>query len=166
MDLFHRPKHRKNDGVIAANRHRRQTMGQKVVGECLDPGDRVVLVERVGGDVAKVVDAQRVERRGSRGHVVGPNHYRLLANAARPKAGAGSIGRTEVKGHTEDTDVEIRRLGPVGQPHKRGNTAETGHVVASEWLRVSRLVGVGINRHQNSLPPAFQKTNRRAQPGN
>ena len=104
----------------------------------LNPVDGIEQVERVGGDIACVIDAEAVERCGPGRHVVRTNEHRFAANTPRAESRARPIRGADVERHADNGDVEITRVGVTRQPHEGGDATEAGHVVSAEWLGVTR----------------------------
>jgi len=79
-------------------------------------------------------DLKRVEGRGPGPHVVRPDHRRLGADLARPKARAAAVRGADVHGNADEADVE-----PLGgllgrQAHHGGRPGKARHLVAAQRL--------------------------------
>ncbi len=149
----HRPQDRQGDGVVAAHGRRHDVVGEHEVEVGLDAIDRIGQVERVGGHVADVVDAEAVEGRRPRGHVVGTQQYRFGPDVARPVAGTRPVRRAEVEGHADHGDVEVGQGARTRQPHERAAAGESGHLVAAQRLRVGRVGHRGSFRLSGHVLP-------------
>ena len=140
-----RAQDRVGDRVVATDRQRDRHVVEKssvVVGDDVD-ADRQV--ERVERDVARVTDAQAVERRRASGHVVRAQQAGFGAHCPRAEPCPGTVGGADVEGHADESDVngEVHRR----QPHHRRRPAESRHLVAAERLRERRLRHRSMIRH-------------------
>jgi hypothetical protein len=132
---MNRAQDRQRDRVIAAQRDRLRPVLQDFVVSTLNAADRIQEVVRIDRNVADVRDAQRVERRGARRHVVRAQQHRFDADLTRTEARARAVRGAQIEWHADETDIEPLRRPDVRQPHHRGDAACARHRVARQRLR-------------------------------
>jgi hypothetical protein len=109
-----------------------------VVGFFDDPHG-IQQVEGVDRHVADVGHRQRVERRGTGGHVVRADHHRFGADVPWPETGAGAQRSADVQRHANEGSVQAGSSRYMGESEHGGDAAEARHFVAAQWL-VKNLV--------------------------
>src|ERR1700752_4070673 len=88
---------REGDRVVAADREQPRTVGGQFAGPCLDVAHRLADVERVDGDVARVGDLLRLERRNVLDRVVGTEQAGGLPHVRGAEARAGPVADAAVE---------------------------------------------------------------------
>ena len=109
---------RQRDQMIAADRERRGAGGMNLGEELLDPLQAVHQVDGIDRRVAQIGDAAELIGRDPADMVDLADEARHVPHFARPVAGAGPVGGAAVPGHADEGDVELGRVGDMGQAHE------------------------------------------------
>ena len=122
-----RTEHRQRHGVVTAERQHEPRAFQQGTGAPLDRADRVVDVERVDRQVARVGDLLAGEYRHLQGRVVRPEQAGRFADVGRPEAGAGPVADPAVEGHAQDGHIGLAHLVDARQPGEGGLPGVSGY---------------------------------------
>ncbi len=159
MDQSHRsvspgngPENRQGHRVVSSHRDRDHAVPEQALDLTLHR-----LVGPLDGDrnhvhVAVVGDPELLEGRDVQDWIPGTDQGRLIADRARPEAGARSVGRAAIVGDPDQPDVQPLGVPNVGQAHegrrlaepRRPERVERPEVVHPEGLVETKMVWAAV----------------------